>query len=250
MPAGPIAGPSPQQDKGPWDDRLAACFDLGMRHDHVHPTTNRTRLLTVLFAGALLVGACGDDSNSTSGTTDTSGGESAGLVDPSDGADGSDSSPELTTDDLSDACNLLDDADLETLVGPESTAEADSGSMLGLEASHPYAECRWERSDEADGLSAVGVTIVAGDVFTNFEQEVYEAEPVEGLGERAVTIQSYADATGGGTGTSMIVDQGSVTVIVGAQGSVSFDLGDEEVTHDDDPDLRALTEKVLDRLDV
>jgi len=221
----------------------AAWSNPAMRHHQVQLTPKLTRLLAVLFAGALLVSACGDDSN---GTTDTSSGESAGVVDPPDGADGSDPG----ADDLPDACSLLDDADLETLVGPDPTAEADNGSMLGLTASYPYTECRWERSDEADGLSAVGVTVVAGDVFANFEQEIHEAEPVEGLGERAVEIRSFADATGGGTGTSMIVDQGSVTVIVGAQGSVSFDLGDEEVTHEDDPDLRALSEKVLDRLDV
>ena len=204
-----------------------------------------TRLLAAVVGLALLVSACGDDGDGTEAATTTGGTSPAAN---SDGADETGSSGvELAAEDLPDACTLLDEADVESVVGPAPTSEADSGEnpLFGT-----FVQCTWDRTDDAEGVSALAVSVIAGNTFDDYDQGVFDPETVDGLGERAITIPSYAYATGGGTGTSLVVDQGSVIVIVGARGSVGLSSDGTEFTPEDNPDLPALAETVLDRIEL
>jgi hypothetical protein len=223
-------------------------FNAGMPLRHRSRSAKLAWPLAAVVGSALLISACGDDGDGTEAATTTGGTNPAAEIDNSDGAEETGSSGvELAAEDLPDACTLLDEADVESVVGPAPTSEADSGENPLFDS---FAQCTWDRTDDAEGVSALAVSVIAGNTFDDYDQEVFDPETVDGLGERAITIPSYAYATGGGTGTSVVVDQGSVIVIVGARGSVGLSSDGTEFTPEDNPDLSALAETVLDRIEL
>ena len=141
--------------------------------------------------------------------------------------------------DLPDVCGLLDDAEVASLVGDAPRSTSETGSIPDFAA---YVACTWDPTYVAEGVRAVTVTLIDGDVLEDFDPDPFGAVEVEGLGERAVLLPDYNTATGGAPGVSLVVDAGSTTIIVAALHTVQF-------SEDVSSELRDIAEILLDRLE-
>lgn len=138
------------------------------------------RTLIALFTAAILVAACGGDD---SGDVDAATTGSPGTTDGTGGGGGDGGGDEAL-----DVCSMLDDADVEAVLGEPATAVDGSTGTL-------YA-CQWE--GESDPLNVLSVSIyVHPDAATAEEQYLATKEglggvDITGLGDDA----SYSDAFG------------------------------------------------------
>lgn len=200
--------------------------------------TVRRALAIILCLGVFVAAACGGDDDPASpdpsgeSTTSTDA-ATPGETGDADAADDDDADGDATADDddaegssdddatadLPDACDLLDGADVEALIGPAVT-ESDSGQTLdGL----AFSECVW--SNETRQMVGVALTSTT----TRFDSHVANigGDPVDGLGDEAITMGGVSLETTGATGgrtISMAVGDRTVVVGLRVEGQTTVDM--------------------------
>ncbi len=190
-------------------------------------TAVRRILAVVLSLGVLFLVGCSDDD---AASTDATSSELPAGIDSDDDA------TETTTaaDDvaLPDACGLVDEADIEALIGPAGN-ELEVGETLdGL----AFSQCVWEN----DTRQMVGVALTTSTARFASHLENLPGEPVEGLGFQAITVGGVSLETTGATGGRTIsISDGDRTVVVALrlEGQTTLDA------------VRPLAESVLANLD-
>lgn len=194
----------------------------------IRPSAARRLVAVLLSVGVVVLAACGDDESSTPGTSAPNTSHESTTTGEEAGDD--QSANEVA---LPDSCGLLDQGEVEALIGPGVTKNEAGQTLDGLE----FNQCVWEH-DESGQLIGVVLTTTT----TRYESHVdnLPVEAVEGLGDEAVTMGGVSLETTGATGgrTISIADGGrTVVVALRLDGQTTLDA------------VRPLAESVLARLD-
>jgi hypothetical protein len=185
-------------------------------------TRNRT-LAAGTLAAALLLAACGgDDGGAEEGTTappaETS--TSAEVETSTTAEEPEDAEPDDGEEAgaIPDACSLVEPAEVEALVGAAEPEGETETAIDGLE----YSQCIWETDD-----AMLVVAVVEGEDRFAMHGENLPAEPLEGVGDEAITAPGVSSETRGATGgrtISALVDGNTLVVALRVPGETSIDL--------------------------
>lgn len=180
----------------------------------IHPSTARRLVAILLSMGVLFVAGCGDDDTSAADPSSPDPSIESTTADGGDTGNGDSSSAEEaagdepTGEDLPDACGLVDQAEVEALIGPAAIENEAGQTLDGLD----FNQCVWE-SDESGQLIGVALTSTT----TRFESHLdnLPGDPVDGLGDDAITAGGVSLETTGATGGRTIsMANGDRTVVV------------------------------------
>jgi hypothetical protein len=139
----------------------------------------RSPVIVVVMVAAL--GSCGSDDTVAQGRPTTT---EAPTHEPGAPAEA----------ELPSACDLVEDAEVEALIGPAEPELIEGRAIDGVE----YSQCFW---DGEDGVTMVGVTVV--DTRARYDLHVQSSmnpEPVDGLGDEALMAPGVSSETRGATG--------------------------------------------------
>ncbi|MBK5222106.1 MAG: hypothetical protein JJE52_04370 [Acidimicrobiia bacterium] len=177
--------------------------------------------MTILSIAMLV--ACGDDRSEQGAATPTND-ASAGSTSESTAQDDVDDDTEPGDDtdpgdgELPDACSLLDPAELSPLVG-DVEPEAESGTAIDM---LDFSQCAWETDD-----TMVVVAVRDGPARYEMHRDNLPSEPVDGLGDEAVTMAGVSSETVGATGgrtVSALVGGRTVVVALRIEGQTTLDV--------------------------
>lgn len=171
----------------------------------------RTAALVVVAFAPLLLGACGDDDDSaaTSPTTADDPAADDGTDDDGEAADGGS---------VPDACTLVEPAEVEALIGAATGEEERDVALDGLE----FSQCTWETEE-----SMLIVAVVDGPERHEMHQDTLPGEPLEGVGDQAITAPGVSSETTGATGgrtISALVGDLTLVVALKVPGETTVDL--------------------------
>lgn len=183
-------------------------------------TRTRTAALVAIALAPLLLGACGDeDDSATTSTTapadpaagDGPDADADGGADEDDGEAGAEGA-------VPDACTLVEPAEVEALVGDATGTEERDVALDGLE----YSQCTWENEE-----SMLIVAVVGGPERHEMHQDTLPGDPLEGVGDQAITAPGVSSETTGATGgrtISALVDDRTLVVALKVPGQTTVDL--------------------------
>ncbi|MGQ0825041.1 MAG: hypothetical protein ACT4OX_08460 [Actinomycetota bacterium] len=211
--------------------------------------TGMTRMCTLVAVGTLIFSGCGGDDDDGVSQKEIEDAVADGNLDPDEIEDLSDDIAEEGGDDDSgdnsgegsDACAVLTQDDAEALFGVAAQLDDDS-VPVGLGSS-----CVWENAD-ADELGSVGhlvqLQLYEGDQF--YSESVYpDAEPLDGLGDRAFIVGGPSSLAGPTIGFQKgnTVGLFSYTVI-----NIGVDEADQVDPESREADVIELAHTIVDRL--
>ena len=204
--------------------------------------TRRPPLAALVMAALALAltAGCGDDDDTATDDTSTTAPDATGDDGDGGGGDDGDDADDNGGDDnddgddgdggVPDACDLLDAAEVEPFVGVVEP-ESEAGTSIDLLA---YSQCEWETDD-----ALVVLAIVGGAERFETHRDNLPGEPVEGLGDEALTFPGVSSETRGGSGgrtISVRVGDRTLVVALRIEGETTVDL------------VRPLAEAALGRL--
>ena len=190
-------------------------------------TRTRTLATTVVAVASLLLAACGGDDADDGAedvSTDTTAAVAADANDDTtdDGTTDAGTVDDETSDEAAagvpDACSLVEPSEVEALIGAaEPVGETDT-AIDGF----AYSQCNWENDD---GLFLVAV--IEGPTRYESHQDNLAGEPLDGVGDEALTAPGVSSETMGATGgrtISALVDGTTLVVALKVPGETSIDL--------------------------
>lgn len=189
----------------------------------IHPSATRRAVAVLVTLGLMLVAGCGDDDSSSSdpASPDPSVEPTPADDDPADDHSADEAGQEHAAGgELPDACGLLDQAEIEALIGPAVSEREEGQTLDGLN----FSQCVWENDDSGQ---LVGMALTT--TTTRFDSHVdnLSGDPVAGLGDDAVTMGGVSLETTGATGGRTIsIAHGDRTVVVGLRidGQTTVDM--------------------------
>jgi len=195
----------------------------------------RTTALALTAIALLVLGGCGDDDGSAATdttsqdvATDATNGDDSDAVDDTDGVDdaddaddteGSEGSGDESADaEIPDACTLVEPAEVEELIGAAEPEGENDVAIDGLR----YSQCSWENDD---GLFIVAV--VEGRDRYDLHTQNLPGEPLDGVGDEALTAPGVSSETKGATGgrtISALVGGRTLVVALRVEGQTTVEM--------------------------
>lgn len=174
----------------------------------------RSLALVPLAIAVLFLPACGDDGDGTS--SDTTAAAPPGETTTSSESDETTASVESVA--IPDACTLVEPSEVEALVGPaEQEAEIDV-ALDGLD----YSQCTWEGD-----VGLFIVAVVEGPDRYETHTANLSGDPVDGIGDEAITAGGVSSETRGATGgrtISALVGGNTLVVALKVDGQTSLEM--------------------------